>query len=35
MYDYLSEIDGRFPIRNSAAQKESFRSYALSEAARH
>ena len=32
MKDYLSEIDDRFPIRNSAAQKAAFRSYALSEA---
>ena len=35
MHDYLSEIDGRFPIRNSVEQKESFRAYALSEAAGH
>ncbi len=33
MNDYLSEIDARFPVRNSSEQKESFRSYALSEAA--
>ena len=31
--NYLSEIDERFPVRNSAAQKEAFRDYALSEAA--
>ena len=28
MKDYLSEIDERFPIRNSAEQKASFRDYA-------
>lgn len=33
MNDYLSEIDARFPMRNSSEQKDSFRSYALSEAA--
>ena len=32
MKDYLSEIDGRFPVRNSAEQKASFRAYALAEA---
>lgn len=32
MRDYLSEIDERFPIRNSAEQKEAFRVYALEEA---
>ncbi|MBQ2202202.1 MAG: M28 family peptidase [Clostridia bacterium] len=32
MKDYLSEIDNRFPVRNSAAQKAAFREYALSEA---
>ena len=32
MKDYLSEIDGRFPVRNSAAQKAAFREYALAEA---
>lgn len=32
MKDYLSEIDGRFPVRNSAAQKAAFRAYALAEA---
>lgn len=32
MKDYLSEIDGRFPVRNSAAQKVAFRAYALAEA---
>ena len=34
MLDYLSEIDRLFPVRNSAGQKERFRSYALSEAAK-
>ena len=32
MKDYLSEIDGRFPVRNSAVQKAAFRAYALAEA---
>ena len=32
MKDYLSEIDGRFPVRNSAEQKAAFREYALAEA---
>lgn len=32
MFDYLSEIDGRFPVRNSGKQKEAFRAYALAEA---
>lgn len=32
MKDYLSEIDERFPVRISAAQKSAFREYALSEA---
>ncbi len=32
MKDYLSEIDERFPVRNSAEQKAAFRAYALSEA---
>lgn len=32
MKDYLSEIDARFPVRNSAEQKASFRAYALAEA---
>jgi len=32
MKDYLSEIDARFPVRNSAAQKAAFREYALAEA---
>ena len=32
MKDYLSEIDERYPVRNSTEQKENFRSYALSEA---
>ena len=32
MKNYLSEIDRRFPIRNSAQQKAAFRAYALSEA---
>ena len=32
MKDYLSEIDGRFPVRNSAAQKAAFRAYALAQA---
>lgn len=32
MKDYLSEIDGRFPVRNSAEQKASFRAYALAQA---
>ena len=34
MRDYLSEIDGRFPVRNSVGQKERFRGYALDEAAK-
>lgn len=33
MNDYLSDLDARFPVRNSREQKERFRSYALSEAA--
>lgn len=32
MKDYLSEIDERFPIRNSAGQKAAFRACALAEA---
>lgn len=32
MKDYLNDIDSRFPIRNSEAQKEAFRDYAISEA---
>ena len=32
MKDYLNDIDSRFPIRNSEAQKEAFRGYAVSEA---
>ena len=32
MKDYLSEIDARFPVRNSVAQKAAFREYALAEA---
>ncbi len=30
--DYLSEIDERFPVRNSAEEKETFRKWALAEA---
>ncbi len=32
MKDYLNDIDSRFPVRNSEAQKEAFREYAISEA---
>ena len=32
MKDYLNDIDSRFPVRNSEAQKEAFRGYAVSEA---
>ncbi|MBR7041673.1 MAG: M28 family peptidase [Clostridia bacterium] len=32
MKDYLNDIDSRFPIRNSEAQKQAFREYALGEA---
>ena len=32
MKDYLNEIDQRYPMRNSAEQKASFRAYALAEA---
>ncbi len=32
MKDYLNEIDQRYPMRNSAAQKAAFRAYALAEA---
>ncbi|MCR5611041.1 MAG: Zn-dependent exopeptidase M28 [Clostridiales bacterium] len=34
MKDYLSEIDERFPIRNSKEQKEAFRKWASAEAAK-
>ncbi len=33
MKDYLSEIDERFPVRNSAEEKARFRAWALAEAA--
>ncbi len=32
MKDYLNDINGRFPIRNSREQKKAFRAYAISEA---
>ncbi len=32
MKDYLEEIDSRFPVRNTDAQKEAFRVYAVNEA---
>ena len=35
MKDYLNEIDSRFPVRNSEAQKEAFRDYVLEETGKY